>query len=162
MNIFVLHQNPIKAAQSLCDKHIVKMVIESAQIMSTVHQGYGAKTHYRATHAHHPCTVWAGVSASNYAWLLAHAVAMCQEYTHRYEREHASEKWITGELHHLPPGIPNVGLTPFAQAMPDAYRNEDAVLAYRTYYLKDKAYFAKWTNRDVPAWFQYAMPQLGV
>lgn len=162
MNIFVLHKNPRLAAESLCDRHIVKMIVESAQIMATLHHQAGNPVHYRATHAHHPCTLWAGRSAKNYAWLLAHAKAMCHEYTHRYGRIHKTEQYITGELHHLPPGIANEGLTTFAQAMPEEYRCEDAVRAYRTYYLKDKAHFAKWTNRDVPAWFQYQLPELEV
>lgn len=162
MNIFILHRTPRLAAQNLCDRHCVKMIVESAQIMATVQHRYGGVAHYRSTHEHHPCTIWAGESARNYAWLLAHAKAMCQEYTHRYERIHKTEQYITGELHHLPPGIRDVGLTPFAQAMPEPYRGDDPVIAYRTYYIKDKAHFAKWTNRDVPAWFQYATPELEI
>lgn len=160
MNIFVLHQQPALAAQMLCDKHVVKMIVESAQIMATLHHQAGTPAHYRATHQHHPCTIWAGESAMNYVWLLAHAKAMCREYTHRYGRIHKSEQYITGELHHLPRGIHRNTLTPFAQAMPEEYRNDDPVIAYRTYYLKDKAHFCKWTNRDVPAWFEYQLPEL--
>lgn len=162
MNIFVLHQQPALAAQMLCDKHVVKMIVESAQIMAACHHQAGTPVHYRATHQHHPCTLWAGASAHNYAWLLAHAKAMCHEYTHRYGRIHKTEQYIVGELHHLPKGIAVTERTPFAQAMPDEYRCEDAVRAYRTYYLKDKAHFAKWTNRDVPAWFEYQLPELEI
>ena len=38
MNIFVLDRNPVIAAQMQCDKHIVKMIVESGQMLSTVHR----------------------------------------------------------------------------------------------------------------------------
>lgn len=162
MNIFVLDSNPATAAEMLCDRHVVKMIVESAQIMATVHHRYGSLATYRSTHEHHPCTLWAGNSAHNYAWLLAHAKAMCCEYTARYGRKHKTEYYVFGELHALPRGIPVVGQTPFAQAMPDQYRDIDPVLAYRRYYIGSKAEICKWTNRDVPAWFEYRMPELEV
>jgi hypothetical protein len=162
MNIFILDPRPAEAAQMLCNRHVVKMIVESAQIMATVHHRYGGTATYRSTHEHHPCTIWAGESAHNYAWLLAHAKAMCHEYTLRYERRHKTEHYVFGELHHLPPGIPMIGQTPFAQAMPDQYRDIDPVLAYRRYYLGSKAEICKWTNREVPAWFEYQQPELEV
>lgn len=160
MNIFVVHRNPVISAQSLADTHVVKMILETAQMLSTVLQAYGVPTTYKATHAHHPCTVWASKSAQNYAWLLKHGLALCDEYTHRYKRTHKTEALLRGELHALPPGIPVIGQTEFAQAMPDEYRNEDVVIAYRTYYINAKASIAKWTNRDAPAWFEYKLPEL--
>lgn len=162
MNIFILDSRPAVAAQMLCNRHVVKMIVESAQIMATVHHRYGSSATYRSTHEHHPCTIWTGASAQNYAWLLAHTKAMCREYTLRYEKTHATQHYVFGELHALPPGIPFLGQTPFAQAMPDQYRDIDPVLAYRRYYLGAKKDICKWTNRDVPAWFEYQQPELEV
>ena len=79
-----------------------------------------------------------------------------------HRRTHATERYVLGELHALPPGIPVIGQTAFAQAMPDEYRDTDPVLAYRRYYLGAKAAICKWTNRDVPAWFEYQQPELEV
>lgn len=162
MNIFVLDRNPVRAAQMSCDRHVVKMILETAQMLSTVHQGYGVAKTYKATHAHHPCTVWASQTAHNYAWLLKHGLALCEEYTLRYKRVHKTESLLRGELHCLPRNIPLLGQTEFAQAMPDEYRNENAVIAYRTYYIHAKESIAKWTIRDAPAWFEYKLPSLGL
>ena len=83
MNIFVVHQDPQIAAQMLCDKHVVKMILETAQMLCTVVSHTGAETPYRATHAKHPCTLWAAHSKANWEWLVAHGKAMCMEYTRR-------------------------------------------------------------------------------
>jgi hypothetical protein len=154
MNIFVLDNEPILAAQYQCDKHVVKMVLESAQLLSTVQNKYGISTKYKPTHHNHPCTIWAGQSASNYFWLWSHAVALCEEYTFRYGKIHACEELIRGPLADMPPGILEQGLTPFAQAMPDKYRDEDPVVAYRDYYICEKASIATWNkNRSKPYWW---------
>lgn len=161
MNIFVLHESPRIAAQMACDRHVVKMIVESAQMMATIHHGAGSVVRYKPTHPHHPCTLWAGSSAHNYAWLLAHAKALCGEYTYRYGRVHKTEQYIYGELHALPPNINvTLGQTPFAQTMPDECKDPNPVIAYRNFYLKHKAAFATWKQRDVPLWFQYARPEL--
>lgn len=161
MNIFVLHDSPRIAAQMACDKHVVKMILESAQILASVHHRYGNKAvTYKQAHPKHPCTLWAGDTARNYAWLLGHAMCLCREYTHRYSKRHKSEELIYGELAVLPVGIPRTGQTAFAQAMPEPYKHPNAVIAYRQYYLGEKARFAKWTNRDEPLWFTLKQPDL--
>ena len=161
MNIFILHKNPHIAAQMACDRHVVKMIVESAQMMATIHHGAGSVVRYKPTHPHHPCTIWAGSTAHNYAWLLAHAKALCKEYSYRYGRVHKTEQYIYGELHRLPPNIAlDAGQTPFAQTMPDECKNDDPVIAYRQFYLKHKAAFATWKVRETPLWFQYGMPEL--
>jgi len=78
MNIFILSQDPHKAAQYMCDKHVVKLLLESAQILSTVSQGP-----YKPTHQNHPCTLWTAQGRDNYHWLVEHALELCREYTHR-------------------------------------------------------------------------------
>ena len=76
MNIFVLHEQPDVAAQILCDKHVVKMILESAQMLCTVAHNHGYDAPYRRTHPKHPCTLWAGKSQENWDWLISHALAM--------------------------------------------------------------------------------------
>ena len=87
MNIFVLHEKPEIAATMACDKHVVKMILETAQMMCTVVASYGHETPYRATHAKHPCTIWAAQSRANWNWLVEHGMSLCDEYTKRYSNE---------------------------------------------------------------------------
>ena len=150
MNIFVLDKNPHVAAMYACDKHVVKMILESAQMLCSV-QPEGTAP-YKRSFYNHPCTKWVRASSANYDWLIEHARALCTEYTRRYGKVHKSEKvidWCDANR----PELPDVGLTPFAQAMPEDYKNEDAVEAYRTYYRNDKRRFATWKDVDPPTWF---------
>lgn len=153
MNIFVLDTDPVIAAQQMVDKHVVKMIVETAQILASVNHDHGNVVTYKQTHKNHPCTVWAGKSKSNYDWLQKHGVALCNEYTHRYGKTHKTEQYIVGELQSCPNSIPDVGLTEFAQAMPEQYENSDVTVAYKQYYIGEKSGFAKWTKRDIPKWF---------
>lgn len=159
MNIFAVHVDPARAAEMLCDRHVVKMALETAQLLSTVHHQYGASARYKPTHAHHPCTVWSGQSKQNYDWLVQHGLALCHEYTHRYGKRHACESVIE-ELRSHALAIPDLGRTAFAQAMPDEYRHADAVTAYRRYYSGAKRNIARWSRREPPAWFEYSDPTL--
>jgi len=154
MNIFVVDEDPEVAARQLCDKHVVKMILETAQMMCTVAHGYGYSPPYKKTHPKHPCTLWAAKSADNWSWLIRHGLAMCAEYTRRYGRIHKSEEvimWCAG----LKMGFTESGLTPFAQAMPEQYRNECPVTAHRAYYHGEKAGFATWKS-EVPQWWTAA------
>ena len=146
MNIFVVDIDPSKAAQSLCDKHVVKMVLETAQILSTISGGP-----YRPTHANHPCVLWAGATKRNYLWLVEHGWALCQEYTHRYGKVHKCQGVIES-LRNPPATITRTGLTPFVQCMPEEYRGPNAVEAYRRYYRADKSQFATWKTQP-PSWW---------
>ena len=149
MNIFVLDKNPHVAAMYACDKHVVKMILESAQMLCSVHPEGTAP--YKRGFYNHPCTKWVRASSENYDWLIEHARALCTEYTRRYGKVHKSEQvidWCDANR----PELPDVGLTPFAQAMPEDYKNEDAVEAYRTYYRNDKKRFATWKT-ETPTWF---------
>lgn len=160
MNIFVLHKHPTIAAQMACDKHVVKMIVETAQMLSAVRIQNGKPAPYKLTHEHHPCTIWAGKSLINYAWLWNYGRALCEEYTYRYGKKHACHRMFqSGPLRH-PPDLPNLGLTPFAQAMPEEYRDDDPVIAYRKYYIGDKARFATWKERAEPLWFTLKQPEL--
>ena len=162
MNIFVLHRDPTIAAQMHCDKHVPKMVVEAAQMMASALRRHGATDEdmpltkagkpYKGGYAHHPCTVWAGDSQENWIWLAHHAMQLCEEYYKRFNKMHA----CTDPIYHmigLQKIIPNTGLTPFAQAMPDEYRNDDAVVAYQAYYHSKQ--FAKWEKgTPAPDWWR--------
>ena len=153
MNIFFVDRDPVIAAQSLCDKHVVKMVLESAQIMCSALYKHGqTNIPYKPTHKNHPCVVWAAVSRANFNWLSKHAKALCVEYTHRYGKIHKSEAVIDWCITHV---FPYVGQpTPPAQAMPDQYKSLCPVKAYRTYYINDKLknMDCRWSRRTPPEW----------
>ena len=162
MNIFILDTDPTTAARMHCDKHVPKMCVEATQMMASALRRHGATDEqmpltkagkpYKGGYAHHPCTVWAGESRINFLWLGLHAIALCDEYTQRFGKEHACNRPILRmmKLHRV---IPNSGLTPFAQAMPDEYRDDDAVKAYRRYYHSKQ--FAKWDKgTPAPDWWR--------
>jgi hypothetical protein len=154
MNRFILDLDPIVSAHYHCDKHVVKMILEEAQMLSTVHQKYDSNIEglYKPTHKHHPCTLWAGDSRENYFYAWTMLTALCAEYKYRYGKVHATSRLI--EPLAIPPSdIDSKGLTPFPQAMPEQYRCDDPVEAYRTYYREAKASIAKWSVRETPEWF---------
>ena len=152
MNIFVLDYDIDKCAQYHCDKHIVKMITETAQILCSayyyINQEYLSP--YKLSHKNHPCCVWVRESLSNWLWLRDLGIALYEEYKHRYnDKDHKAGDIILGlEI----PDLPDIGVTKFAQAMPIQYKNEDVVKAYRDYYIGDKQHLLKYKNRDVPKW----------
>ena len=166
MNIFVLDKNPITAARMHCDKHVPKMCVEAAQMMASALRRHGATdeqmpltksgTPYKGGYAHHPCTVWAGDSWYNLDWLASHAIALCDEFETRFGKEHACWRPIIKMnmlIMDMFKFIPNNGLTPFAQAMPDEYKDENVVKAYQAYYHSKQ--FAKWEKgTPAPDWWQ--------
>ena len=178
MNIFHLDSDPVEAAKMMCDKHVVKMVVEYGQLLSTAHrlldgEQYQDKTKngrnikrwrlpqeareevlYKASHVNHPSNLWTRKNVNNYRWLYKHFQATAKEYEHRYGRKHATYEKIGGMVWFTPRNIDKFEpQTPFAQAMPDDCKREDPVDAYREYYKQEKKAFAKWTNREVPHWF---------
>ena len=183
MNIFILSENPVQAAQLQCDKHVVKMIVESAQMLSTAHRildgretrqrSKSGKTNvkywvhptkegvlYKAVHVGHPCTVWTMESIANYIWHYDHFVALCDEYQYRYGKVHGTDTLLRNVLITPPVNIPETGLTPFPLAMksnPECMFPNDPVKSYRMFYQTKQARFKMaWTNRDVPEWFQAA------
>lgn len=152
MNIFILDENPDTAARQHCDKHVVKMILETAQMLCTAHWESGGEAPYKSTHKNHPCTIWARESVDNYKWLCDLGVSLCDEYTLRYGKVHKTQaiiEWLVDNV----PNIPDVPMTPFAQAMPDEYKSKDAVQAYRNYYLGEKQNIAVWKYSQTPRWF---------
>ncbi len=156
MNIFVLDIDPKIAAQSLCDKHVPKMIVESAQMLCTVFHLQNIHAPYKKTHVNHPCNIWIREAINNYNWLLTHAYEICNEYTFRYGKIHKSQtiiKWCDMNKDLLK--FPAIGPTDFVQAMPFQYKTNDTINSYRNYYLNDKSRFAKWNKgRNPPSWWK--------
>ena len=155
MNIFVLDRNPVVAAQMQCDRHVVKMVLESAQMLSTAVNLLGGKGRYKSNHVNHPCSVWARETLGNFLWLYDHGMALAKEYTERYGKRHKSEAVIQDCMDEIRP-LPLYGLkhTPHPLCMPDEYKTDDVVQSYRTFYLQDKVRFAQWNKtRPAPQWW---------
>ena len=135
MNLFVLDSDPVVAAQLQCDKHIVKMIVESAQMLSTAHRMLdGVETKrlsksgktmskywelnddreavlYKAVHMHHPCTIWTMDTLANYKWHYDHFIALCDEYKHRYNKVHATDTLLRHYLYWPPSKIKTGKLT---------------------------------------------------
>jgi hypothetical protein len=156
MNIFILDTNVVKCAEYHLDKHCVKMILESTQLLnnalSTHNMSYTPI--YKPTHLKHPTSIWAALSIENFDWLTNLALALCNEYTHRYGKIHKCQemiKYFKTSSHRLQ--IPPRHLMPFVKCMPDQYKVADTVESYRNYYRGDKAYIAKWTKRSVPEWW---------
>lgn len=201
MNIFVLDLNPYQAARDHCDKHVVKMILEYGQMLSTSHRlldgnrvvvsdsetrvkpkklwllgrEYAEVARvpsmtgeprykwvirnsmiYQVAHANHPCSVWARQTDANYHWLYQLFDGCLREYTARYGKAHSAER-LKEFLLSAPKNIQPGTLTPFAQAMPNEYKTENAVEAYRSFYVGAKARFAKWKNTEAPTWFNYSL-----
>lgn len=160
MNIFFVDRNPINAAVALCDKHVLKMTLESTQLLCSTHHHYPNSNGtyldvlYRQTHVSHPCAIWARTNKANYDWLLQHCRALCSEYTFRYDKEHACESLIR-LLEIYPPSLSDGVFSDPPQCMPEPFRHTDTVEAYRKYYVFDKGVKIKciWTKRDKPSWF---------
>ncbi len=158
MNIFVLHKNPDTAARMMLDKHVVKMPTESMQMICTIMDLYGFETPMKPVMLNHPCTIWARESSNNFQWLVDHCLALCKEYTIRYGRKHKVEEYMEKyaneilETNYVLKNEAGYEYTPFAQAMPDKYKNDDVVKAYRNYYLGDKWQFATWKT-NAPKWW---------
>jgi hypothetical protein len=149
MNIFILDQNPTLAAKYHADIHTNKMVLESVQMLSTVLGG-----RYKPTHANHPCTKWVSQSRANASWLIELTYALNQEAQSRYghDRDHKSIS-VLDELVNTCAimRLPDTGLTPFALAMPDEYKQQSAVDSYRAYYRSKP--FVAWARGVTPSWW---------
>ena len=177
MNIFYLHEDPIQNAKWHIDKHIVKMPIEYAQLMSTAHRLldgemylgktaigrnikrwrlYDEREHilYKASHINHPSAIWVRESIENYFEMYKLYMAVLAEFTNRYGKVHGSSKPSIA-LIRPPSNIPMVKGTQLPQCMPEICKvKNNPILAYRNYYIVEKNSFASWKNREIPEWFQ--------
>ena len=160
MNIFYFDKCPVKSAQAQPDKMLVKMPLETAQMLCTAHRVLDGDDYadnvglYKEAYKNHPCTICARQSHANYIWLYRLFIALGDEYKHRYGREHASLTKLQDALYFHPDNIEDKGLTPLAQAMPDEYKDDDPIKAYRNYVIHEKHY-AQWKkNRKQPTWWR--------
>lgn len=175
MNIFYLHENPKICAQYHVDKHCVKMIVESAQLLSTAHRildgneiightrtGRKAKRWvlpdsretilYHATHVNHPSAVWCRQNDKNYMWLAELMEELCIEYTYRYERIHKIQDiGLLYKLKEIPTNIPTSEFTQPTPAMPDQYKIPgNSLQSYHNYYNGEKQRMFNWKKRQVP------------
>ena len=159
MNIFFLSKNWKRAAGMHCDKHVVKMPLETTQMLSTVHRRYSGDGPYLPVHQKHPCTLWAGQTVENYRWLWKLGVCLCKEYTYRYDKTHGCER-ILAMLRCPPVELTARGFTKPAQAMPDEYKHSDTIIAYQDYYINEKARICSWRKRPTPPFMEEIMSSL--
>ena len=189
MNIFYLHKDPKICAEMHCDKHVVKMIIEYAQLLSTAHRVLdgdmyfgksktGRKaTRYRhpdkemddnlylASHLKHPSQLWIHKSRKNYIWMYELWINLCQEYTYRYEKKHVTQVKLENYLDKIPKNIPDAEWTEPTPAMshyPQCIVPNDSLQSYHNYYIADKIRFAKWKKREIPEWFQKAVAKMNL
>ena len=153
MNLFWLSLDPERCAQMHCDKHVVKMPLETVQMLCTTHWIHGNDAPYLPVHHKHPCTLWVSQTIENYvlAWQLGYW--LFKEYTYRYNNVHQSES-VLYAVRCPPPALTARGFTTFPQAMPEQYKHYDVMVAYRDYYINEKSGFAKWTGRPIPSFMQ--------
>jgi hypothetical protein len=156
MQIFAVDEDPVVAAACLGDRHVVKMCLETAQILCTVSSAHGIAVPYRPTHVHHPCVVWAGESQLNWDWLHAHGLGLSREYRFRYRRQHACESVIAGLR--APPTLPQTLLKKplfTVKSLKPEYQTHriDAVDAHRDSYRREKKHCHQYERgRDAPYW----------
>jgi len=179
MNIFFLDASPEICAQQHCDKHVLKMIIEYAQLLSTAHRVIDGEvyTHitdkkhkikrwklnddrdqilHLAAHVNHPSNIWTRSSTASYTWLYSMWRHLLKEYTYRYEKQHSNERLIFA-LANPPQGLTFDKWINPPKAMDDIYKKDDVIESYRNFYINSKSRFAKWTRRDIPEWYIQGM-----
>jgi len=162
MNVFILDKDPIKAADMLCDKHVVKMCTESAQILSSAQRILGNTSEflYKIYRGNPYPLKWVLLSSENYKWVLENYKEILKEYTRRYGKEHgAGNKNRVCELSKIP-NLPSLGLTlppcgtKGIYKIPNPSSWEDIIINYKYFYYVDKKKFAKWAhNTSIPSWY---------
>tara|TARA_B100001057_G_scaffold499484_1_gene610329 strand:+ start:99 stop:641 length:543 start_codon:yes stop_codon:yes gene_type:complete len=179
MNLFYLHEEPEVSAKLHCDKHVVKMIIEYAQMLSTAHRMLDGEQYtdsssgrkiqrwehsnsnmdkmlYKASHINHPSTRWVRENAIQYQYAYDMFTALCDEYTYRYKRVHLTDKKLRVILDEIPRNCPIGEWSEPPQCMPEDVKVPgDSISAYHKYYRNYKRSFSVWTERPIPE-FMYA------
>lgn len=157
------------------DKHIVKMILELAQLLYVVWAITGDEFWrqrapcggYKTTHVNHPIAIWMRQSKANYIFAVSFAHPMLEEYTRRYGKIHGCQKHLDWLISNIPPYLPDNALTQMPQAMPDEFKvnnqcgtMEDTVAAYKAYYIgfKLKTIKITYTNTEWPEWLPKPLP----
>lgn len=149
MNIFYLDRNIELCARYHVDSHVVKMILESTQMLCTVVNECGGESPYRSVHQKHPCTLWVGKSKSNFLWLQDLVHELNEEFRYRFSGRSHQCYDIAMNLD-LPSDFPDLGVTARPQCVPDSYKRDDPIDAYRLYYALSKSHIHKWTGRKEP------------
>jgi len=157
MNIFYYNHNQEICAQQHCDKHVVKMIVEYAQIMSTTHRVVDNSDNpllYKQTHVNHPSVIWCRYSRENYEWLYGLFIEVCKEYTYRYGKIHATEVRLKSILSTPPKGLESSVFIEPTPAMSNKYIvKNDSIQSYINQFNYEKSHLASWKNRNTPNWF---------
>lgn len=166
MNIFFLSFNPQEAARLHCDKHVVKMILESTQLLYSAHWMLNPENvppfAYKIAHKNHPCSIWVRQSITNYMWLASLAWWLSKEYQYRYgdHKIHKSETHIIWLMNNPPQNIPTGDLTVPVLAMPDEYKQDDPIESYKLYYIESKYKKRGIVNYTRREWPQFLTKQL--
>ena len=155
MNIFYLDHYPALAARYHTSKHVVKMITELAQILSTAKRHFGNNDDrlYKSTHVNHPSNVWIREGKDNYLWTLELLKELIKEYDFRYDSGKHQRARELIKLFESVPDLPE-GSTPLRLAMPNEFKDNDPVKAYRAYYMNGKRHLANWGRREAPYWWR--------
>jgi hypothetical protein len=163
MNIFYLDEDTKLCAQAHCDRDVIKMALEYAQMMSTAHRILDEPSEliepmYKPTHKNHPCAIWLRESGGNYKWMYEMWHYLCKDYWWRYDKIHKGWEALYNKLSHIPINIPAGQFSKPPQCVPNMFKQKDTIKAYREYYIKKKSHIAKWggaanNNRRPPIWF---------
>lgn len=152
MNIFYLDKDLTKCAKYHVNKHIVKMPLETTQILCSAYYftDQSGFSPYKKTHPNHPCCVWVRESINNWIWLRELGLELCKEYTYRYGKTYKCEEILRSMTI---PNLPNIPMTPLKCAMDDIYKVSDSPIDnYRNYYNNAKQHLFQWKNRCIPEW----------
>ena len=177
MNIFYVDSDPEVAACNMVDRHVVKMILETAQLLSTAHRvidgeeyvgqsqsgrkakrwrlsGNADAIMYAATHINHPSAVWVRENSANYNWLYDHLLALGREYIYRYGRTHLTIDKLKDILKDSPQNIKQSNVM---SKMPSCMDKQyivslDPIVNYRNYYNYGKTDLLRWSNRPPPQW----------
>lgn len=160
MNVFYLDKDPQRCAKAYYDRHVVKMILETAQMLSTAHRVVDKDVLrneynlvlYKKTHENHPSSRWVRENFENYVWAYRLLSFLCQEYTYRYGKKHATERLLP-ILYYAPEGLEYSKFTAPPSVMPVEYQISDSSLVnYRNYYINGKYALQKYTRRESPNW----------
>ena len=181
MNIFYLDECPVKSAEMMCNRHMSKMVVESAQMLSTAHRmldgimekrpsisgkrmvpyykldDWREEVMYNAVHFNHPCNVWIRDTSENYFWLYDHFIALGDEFTRRYGKKHMTIEKLGNVLRELPKNLKGASITEPALAMtarPECIVEGNPVKSYQNFYItKQERFKMEWPEGKQPEWF---------
>lgn len=160
MNIFYLDTDVRWVAEWHCDKHVPKMIVETAQMLSTAHHTSAPLIDtrlYKPAYLNHPCTKWVREVSGNYEWLYKLFLKLIDEFNYRFVKQHACERLVE-PLAVTPSLIPVADRSKVALAMPPQYKAADPVKAYRNYYQSKQLQFEMtWRGRRVPPWFKLGL-----